>query len=274
MHMATTQNILVRSLSRDPEQALREMHRCVTIQRAVGWGSEAVPSHVFRADSLGLLTDLVDPGYVLVAEDSASSEIIGFGRVTYTRDPGKHWLHELAVLPQLQGMGTGVKLMMEIRRQSGQGGAKALLFTYDPFDARNGTLYLNKCGGRGIRVFENLYGRSSVPAHGNRFSHRLMVWWNLTSNPVAGSSYDPEEIRLVTSSGEIERGKPFAVAVPAAVIPLDEERALILQKETFPILCTAINVMGYEAIRIEKGGEQGLCSLVLVPGSQGVEAKS
>jgi hypothetical protein len=50
--MADTENILVRSLSRDPEQALREMDRCVTIQRAVGWGSEAVPSHEFRADSI------------------------------------------------------------------------------------------------------------------------------------------------------------------------------------------------------------------------------
>jgi predicted GNAT superfamily acetyltransferase len=250
------------------------MDRCVTIQRAVGWGSEAVPSHVFRADSMGLLTGLVDLGYVLVAEDSTANEVIGFGRVTYTRDPAKHWLHELAVVPQFQGMGIGLKLMMEIGRQSEQTGAKALLFTYDPFDARNGKLYLNTCGGRGIRVFENLYGRSSAPTHGNRFGHRLMVWWNLRSNRGAGSPYEPEEIRLVTSSGEIERGKPFAVAVPSAVIPLVEERALKPQKETFRILRTAINTMGYEAAGIEKGGEQGLCSLVLVPGSQRLEAKS
>ena len=209
-----------------------------------------------------------------MAEDSTANEIIGFGRVTYTRDPAKHWLHELAVVREFQGMGIGLKLMMEIGRQSGQAGAKALLFTYDPFDARNGKLYLNTCGGRGIRVFENLYGRSSVPAHGNRFSHRLMVWWDLRPNRVARSPYEREEIRLVTSSGEIERGKPFAVAVPSAVIPLDEERALILQKETFPVLSTAINTMGYEAVGIEKSGEQGLCLLVLVPGSQRVEGKS
>ena len=102
--MADDKNILVRPLSKDPERALHGIDQCIAIQRAVGWGAETVPSHVFRADSLGLLTDLVDLGYVLLAEHTVSGEVVGFGRVTYTRDPEKHWLHELAVLPHAQGL--------------------------------------------------------------------------------------------------------------------------------------------------------------------------
>jgi hypothetical protein len=44
--MATTQNMLIRSVSRGPEQALRDIGQCVMIQQAVGWGNEAVPSMV------------------------------------------------------------------------------------------------------------------------------------------------------------------------------------------------------------------------------------
>jgi hypothetical protein len=49
--MATTQNILVRSVSRDPDLALRDIGQCVAIERALGWESEAVPSRVLMPRS-------------------------------------------------------------------------------------------------------------------------------------------------------------------------------------------------------------------------------
>ncbi len=272
--MADDKNILVRPLSRDQERVLHEIDQCIAIQRAVGWGAETVPSHVFRADSLGLLTDLVDLGYVLLAEHAVSGEVVGFGRVTYTRDPEKHWLHELAVLPHAQGVGIGQKLMMEIRRRSHKAGAQVLLLTYDPFDAGNGKLYLNKCGGRGIRAFENLYGRSADEGQPNRYSHRLLVCWDLSPNRVVERSYAPQHISLVTSPEEIRQGSPFAVAIPSSMSALTGDRALKVQEETFPILHTAVNIMGFEAIRIERGRREGSSMLVLVPRSQGSQGNA
>ncbi len=272
--MTDDKNILVRPLSRDSDQALHEIDQCVTIQRAVGWGAEAVPPHVLRADSLGLLTNLVDLGYVLLAQDAVSGEIVGFGRVTYTRDPQKHWLHELAVLPHAQGAGVGQKLMMQIREQSYKAGARVLLLTYDPFDAGNGKLYLNKCGGRGIRAFDNLYGRSAHTGQANRHSHRLMVHWDLTPSRGVESSYEPQQIRLVRSSEEIKQGSPFGVELPWSMTSFAGDGELNVQEETFSILRTAINIMGFEAIKIEKGRCEGSSMLVLVRGSQGSQANA
>jgi predicted GNAT superfamily acetyltransferase len=267
--MATTQNILVRSVSRDPELALRDIGQCVTIERAVGWGSEAVPSHVFRADSIGLLTDLVDLGYVLVAEDVASGEIVGFARATFTSDAEKHWLHELAVHPQFQGMGIGLKLMMGIRRHAQQSATTTILFTFDPFNAGNGRLYLNACGARGIRVIANLYGRTRHVTRGDLHTHRLLAYWDLFQGNAALNCYDPGEVRLVTSADEIKPGRPCAVAIPSSAEAIGEQSLPDLQAEPFSILRDAINTMGFEAVGVELVGRETVPSMVLVPRSSG-----
>lgn len=263
--MATTQSILIRSVSEDPEQALRDIGQCVSIQRAVGWESEAVPSHVLRADSIGLLTSVVDLGYVVVAEDAASASVVGFARVTFTGEAAKHWLHELAVLPQFQGMGIGMKLMMWIRRRSQETGARAILFTFDPFSAGNGRLYLNTCGASGVRVLANLYGGAHDATHGGLHTHRLLTCWDLSQGDAAVNRYDPKDVPLAVSVSDIKQGRPFAVTIPSPAAPVNEKGGPELPEKSFAILRDAINAMGYEAVGVEPARGHAVTSMVLMP---------
>ena len=265
--MAVIERLVVRSLSDDPEKALKESEQCVRIQKEVGWGSEAVSSHILRADSIGLVTDIVDLGYVLVAEQASSGEIVGFARVTYTSDPVKHWLHEVAVMPSFQGYGVGYKIMMEVRSRSRAGGASHLFFTYDPIDVRNGNLYLTKCGGRGVRVFRNLYGLKAEGSSRNRLSHRLLVRWDLLAQAVPPQSKIIQGVRSIKSPDEIRKGQSFALELPAIRSGANEDKLLEWQEAIFPLLYESINSIGYEAAYVAHSTGNETASLVLVPRS-------
>jgi len=261
------ERIMVRSISDDPQKTLKECEQCVGIQEEVGWGGEAVSSHILRADSIGLVTDIVDLGYVLVAEQASSGEIVGFARVTYTSDPKKHWLHEVAVLPHFQGYGVGYKIMMEVRSRSRAGGASHLFFTYDFMDVRNGNLYLTKCGGRGVRVFYNLYGLKAEGSSRNRLSHRLLVRWDLLAQAVPLQSKTVREADSVKFLDEVRQGRSFALELPAVGSGDTEGRLLEWQEATFPVLYESINSMGYEAAYVARSTGNETAYLVLVPRS-------
>jgi predicted GNAT superfamily acetyltransferase len=263
--MAAIEPVAVRSISDDPGKALKECEACVRIQKEVGWGCEGVSSHILRADSIGLLTDIIDLGYVLVAEATSSDEIVGFARVTYTSDPMKHWLHEVAVLSAVQGHGVGYKIMMEVRKRSRTAGASHLFFTYDPVDARNGYLYLTKCSGRGIRVFQNLYGFKAEGSSRNRLSHRLLVRWDLEIEAVPLESSVVMGMRSVRSLGEIPNGEPFVLELPSVLWGSNEEGLLEWQGAIFPVLYHSVNGMGYEAAYVAPHSGSGTALLVLLP---------
>jgi hypothetical protein len=101
--------------------------------------------------------------------------------------------------------------MMEVRARSRAGGASHLFFTYDPQDARNGNLYLTKCGGRGIYVFYNLYGLKTEASSRSRLSHRLLVRWDLDAGavpPESGIIAGRPQLSLWARPGS---GRPFAL---------------------------------------------------------------
>lgn len=263
--MADAERVVIRPISCDPEVALWECQECVRIQHDVGWGSESVSSHILRADSIGMVTDIIDLGYVLIAEHAPSGEIMGFARVTYTSDPKKHWLHEVAVSPHVQGHGVGYRIMMELRQASSTRGASYLFFTYDPMDARNGNLYLTKCGGRGIRVFQNLYGLKKEGSSRNRLSHRLLVRWNLEAQVIPSKGRNIIGLPSVKSPSQIRRGQPFVLNIPFALSGLTEEAVAQWQTEIFPILSESINRLEYEAVDVVRSEEGSTSKLVLEP---------
>lgn len=266
--MAAIERIMVRSISDNPEKALKDCEECVRIQKEVGWGNEGVSSHILRADSIGLVTDIVDLGYVLVAEATSSDEIVGFARVTYTSDLRKHWLHEVAVLPTFQGYGVGYKIMMEVRKRSRAAGASHLFFTYDPVDARNGYLYLTKCDGRGIRVLQNLYGFKAEGSSRNRVSHRLLVRWDFERQPVPSELMGAAGMRSVGSLDEVPGNEPFVLEIPSSGSVDNGEEILGWQRVIFPVLYESINNMGYEAAYVARGKGDEAARLVLVPRSR------
>jgi len=230
--------------------AIDEIRQCIELQKDVNWHSEIVPAHVLRADSIGLVDDSVDLGYVLLAvtyNDSKES-VIGFARVTSTMDLNKHWLHEIVTSSKFQSKGIGFGIMQAIRAKSLELGGKELYFTYDPFEGQNGRLYLTKCGAKVVRIHENLYGQAKSGAHANRKTHRCLVRWDLRQlSPSSRKIKDIEAIPAISDISILDMEPRIRVEIPYKVQALSTQEAMAWQERTMPILVEAINVKGYHA---------------------------
>ncbi len=230
-------------LSADPTQAMSEIADCVRLQKEVGWGDETVPSHVFRADSINVVDASIDLGYVLIAKGAGGVE--GFARVTTTKDPKVHWLHEIVVGPHSQSKNLGFQIMNKVREESLCRGAQSLLFTYDPIEAHNGNLYLTKCRAEAPKVYENLYGNLGSKAHANRMSHRLLVHWEFKKAPITIPDIGdvPEVLELSDITSDF-----IKVEVPFRIQMLSAEDSSEWQKRVYPVLVHAINALRYRAV--------------------------
>lgn len=245
-----SEDIEIRNISKNTTLAMEEIQQCITIQEKVKWQSEIVPSHVFRADSIGRIDDSINLGYVLLALKN-KYEIIGFARVTSTFNIQKHWLHEVAVIPDSQSKHVGMKLMEGIKRKSIELGGSSLYFTYDPFEGQNGRLYLTKCGAKAIKVYEDFYGFTNTGAHGNRKTHRFLVKWDLNKKISIQERIGNRRISTVSSLPVPHERKLIKVEIPYCVQELSEKEAKRWQDSIFPILVKAINIYDYRAISIQ-----------------------
>ncbi|MDA1080563.1 MAG: GNAT family N-acetyltransferase [Gemmatimonadetes bacterium] len=114
-----------------------------------------------------------------------------------------HWSDILAVRLDAQGRGIGRALKQYQRERCRNTGVERMLWTFDPFVARNAHLNLNILGAR-IATFErDMYGTSTnSPVHGSLGTDRFIAEWDLrgearpmpsdplllTGVPVAGGS--------------------------------------------------------------------------------------
>ncbi|MBI3985821.1 MAG: GNAT family N-acetyltransferase [Lentisphaerae bacterium] len=256
---------IIEPLSRDLARAEDEIAQCIRMFSDVKWDSERVPFHVFRADTIGLLQDTVDLGYVLTARRKRGDRAIaGFARVTATQIPSAHWLHELVVSPRVQLRGLGFAFMQAIRGESRKRGACRLYFTYDLFEGRNGHLYLAKCGALAIRVFPNLYGNFKGTAQPVVKSHRFMMEWDLRNSRRA--TLNPEELAaaaVVTRAVELKGRRRVRVEIPFELAALQHREIGRWQERQYPVLESAINRKGYRAVFLQTVPEQRRNFLVL-----------
>ena len=242
----------IRLLSKDVNLAIHEIQQCVELQKVVGWDTEICPSHIIRADSINLVDESINLGYVLIAvvHNENQETVIGFSRVTFTRDLAKHWLHEIVICSKYQSDGIGFSMMNIIKNQSIKLGGKELYFTYDPLEGQNGRLYLTKCGAKAIRVYENFYGQPTSMAHANRKTHRVLVRWDLEHKtmPII------ENIDMIPISNDLsslEKISQTRIEIPYNVKSLTDTEAKNWQDIIFPILQETINISGYQATYLQ-----------------------
>ena len=69
-----------------------------------------------------------------------------------------HWSHMLAVRPELRNQGIGQRLKAYQRRQLEARGVPRMQWTYEPLEARNAHLNLNRLGCRVVAYQRNVYG--------------------------------------------------------------------------------------------------------------------
>lgn len=95
-----------------------------------------------------------------------------------------HWSDMLAVRPELQNTGLGTRLKAYQRDQLVSRGVLRMHWTFDPLEAKNAHLNLNKLGAVAGEYARDIYGRTDSPLHRGIGTDRLITTWAMDSHRV------------------------------------------------------------------------------------------
>jgi predicted GNAT superfamily acetyltransferase len=112
-----------------------------------------------------------------------SGRMVGFvcGFSGWERDHPYHHSHMLAVVPDYRGSGLGERLKWAQRERVLAKGIELINWTFDPLQAVNANLNINRLGAVARKYRVNLYGDSSSPLHGSLPTDRFEAEWLLSS---------------------------------------------------------------------------------------------
>jgi predicted GNAT superfamily acetyltransferase len=153
-----------------PLASIAEYQACVALQVAV-WGAEF--SDIVPASMLQVATHV---GGILVGA-LAGDALLGFVfGLTGVRDNEiVHWSHMLGVRTDAREMGIGRRLKEYQRATLAGRGIAREFWTFDPLQARNAHLNVNRLGVRVIDYVVDMYGSMGSPLHFGVATDRLIV---------------------------------------------------------------------------------------------------
>jgi predicted GNAT superfamily acetyltransferase len=204
--------VILRPLS-SPE----DYHACVELQR-VTWGrdfSDVVPVSILKINQKA--------GGISAGAFAPDGRILGFlYGLTGVRDGRPfHWSHMLAVAPEARDLKLGERLKWYQRDLLLPLGVEAVEWTFDPLEARNAHLNLNKLGAEVKEYVEDMYaGEMGSDLAEGIGTDRFVVRWPITSERVAA-----RRAGSFPESGEGFAAAPI-VSVDAADEGIDESTAL------------------------------------------------
>jgi len=196
-----------------PLQSAEDFDQCVALQKET-WGedfSEIVPP------SLLMVSQKV--GGVAVGAFDASGRLLGFvfGMTGVEEDRMVHWSDMLAVRPECRGAGLGRHLKLTQRTRLLELGVTTVRWSYDPLEASNAHLNINRLGARPHEYVVNMYGEDTGSArHAGIGTDRFIVEWELDGERVKKAI----ENRLSIDPG-IAAGVPVVNTDATAGEPLD-----------------------------------------------------
>lgn len=159
-----------------PLESQDDYLQCTALQREI-WGpefSEGVPP------SLLMATQKV--GGVAAGAFDRGGRLLGFvfGLSGIRAGRPAHWSDMLAVREDARGLGLAVRLKMYQRQELLRNGIEVALWSYDPLEARNAHINLNRLGARPIEYVSDMYGEATGSAlHAGLPTDRLLVEWEL-----------------------------------------------------------------------------------------------
>jgi predicted GNAT superfamily acetyltransferase len=168
---------------------------CVLLQRAVwGLGDLEITS------ALQMIASNHAGGLVQVAE-TTGSQAVGFAYAFPALRGGVPHLHSdmLAVLPEYQTQGVGLRLKWAQRDEALARGISFVTWTYDPLQARNANLNLRRLAGVATEFMENFYGITSASLHHGLPTDRLLVHWDLKAARVEELAREGDPPRSVAA---------------------------------------------------------------------------
>ncbi len=140
----------------------------------------------------------VRAGGLLHLAAKADGQPVGFVYAVPAFRAGVVHLHSemLAVLPEYQKQGVGVRLKWAQREEALRQGLRLVTWAYDPLLARNAHLNLRRLGATATEFIEDFYGGPTALDRGLP-SDRLLVRWVLDDPRVAGLAQEAEPPRTV-----------------------------------------------------------------------------
>ena len=171
---------------------------CVLLQKAV-WGLADL-----EVTSALQLVAGTHAGGILQLAEAEDGTALGFAYAFPALRGGIAHLHSdmLAVLPEHQQKGVGVRLKWAQRDEAMARGVALITWTFDPLQARNANLNLRRLGAVAAEFVPDFYGRTTASLHHGMPTDRLIVRWDLNA----------PRVRELVSDGD----PPRTVPTPAA----------------------------------------------------------
>lgn len=168
---------------------------CVQLQRAV-WGLDDVE----LTSAIQFIATTFAGALVHLAE-TPEGNVVGFAYAFPALRHGQVHYHSdlLAVLPDHQARGLGVRLKWAQRDEVLRRGVQRVTWTYDPMQARNANLNLRRLGARALEFVEDFYGITSSALHHGLPTDRLVIQWDLEAPEVQRLSQEGEPPRTVAT---------------------------------------------------------------------------
>ncbi len=233
----------------------QELEAVVDLQMRVGGLPER---HVTSPITLKCLTlDYPRVGYLLGAFED--SRMVGFSTCFFSKEPDLMFGHMLAVDPASQNSGAGKLLLQrewEIHRQNGM---QRVCWSYEPLEAKNAHLYLNKMGARCVRYVENYY-YIQTGLHADLPQDRFMVEFRLDKDSDLGKEPMTLQKALdtfpVAGPDCLPSCDAVLVEIPChlhELLPRDPKAAMAFRTQTRAVFTHYINEKGYEAVALFHG---------------------
>lgn len=161
---------------------------CVLLQRAV-WGLEDIEI----TSAIQMIATTLAGGFTHVAE-TADGRVVGFAYAFPALRGGVPHLHSdmLAVLPDHQKRGVGVRLKWAQREEALARGLGFIAWTFDPLQARNAHLNLRRLGAVATEFLADAYGPTTSTLHHGLATDRLLVRWDLGAPRVVARASESE----------------------------------------------------------------------------------
>jgi predicted GNAT superfamily acetyltransferase len=180
-------------------ESLDDFEACVALQKAI-WGADfdaLVPTSLLQAAAhigglvIGAFAADALVGFVLGLTGVRDGEIV-------------HWSHMLGVRREAREMGIGRQLKELQRSTLAARSITRVLWTFDPLQARNAHLNINRLGVRVTEYVVNMYGTTRSPLHFGIATDRLIV----------ESCTAPTPRRIQVSSAILAKPLPVLTPLP------------------------------------------------------------
>jgi predicted GNAT superfamily acetyltransferase len=177
-----------------PAGGRADFDACVDLQRAV-----LQLADLEITSTLQMLATTYEGALLQVAE-TAEGRVVGFAYAFPALRGGVPHLHSdmLAVLPEAQTRGVGVKLKWAQREAALARGVGLITWNHDPMQARYANLSLRRLGAAAPEFQPDFYGIASAALHHGQPTDRLIVRWELHA----------PRVRERAGQGELPRSVP------------------------------------------------------------------